>query len=221
MNGSSFQRHNLPRRPGTTCSAGGLAYQRHLGRRLLRGSRFAGSNETTLFAFLDFKSVLITETSEGAVNVDFGEAVARAGSLADELEQVSLERRILEALAARGDDPTKALAWLVEFEARFEILLKRAVRVRNVITHGGLTTPEITESVITLLATLEINVLGARQYALVPCDAGSRRLHVQLRAAKTVRRPGCVARARELATVLLLLQTRQALGSHLEQAELL
>ena len=59
-------------------------------------------------------------------------------------------------------DPAAAKAWLGLFEQRFDILLLRTIRVRNVITHGGITVPAVVGSVVRFVAALEPLVLGAR-----------------------------------------------------------
>jgi hypothetical protein len=114
-----------------------------------------------------FHAALIEETPERAIRVRRSPAVSLAKDLADELDAGSMERRQAEHLANCAVDPSAADAWLTSFEARFDVLLRRAIRVRNAITHGGITVPAVVTSVVPFVTALESLVLGARHWVFV------------------------------------------------------
>jgi hypothetical protein len=60
-----------------------------------------------------------------------------------------------------------ALAWLNACEERFDALLRRVVRIRNTITHGGITVPAVVTTVVHFATALESLVLGARHWAFI------------------------------------------------------
>ena len=95
------------------------------------------------------------------------EATARAANqIASHIDAGRIERRLLEELAQRTASPEAARAWLSLYTTRFKILLHRAVRQRNVVTHGGLGTAEVLESIVRFAAWIENMLLGAHYHAL-------------------------------------------------------
>jgi hypothetical protein len=114
-----------------------------------------------------FHTAMIEETPERAIRVHKSPAVSLAKGLADELDAGSMERRQTAHLANCAADPSAAEAWLASFEERFDVLLSRAIRVRNAITHGSITVPSVVTSVVPFVTALESLVLGARHWAFV------------------------------------------------------
>jgi hypothetical protein len=118
--------------------------------------------------FRRFSRQLIDEGRTGfkPIHVEL-EATARAASeLASHIDRGRMEARLLEEVASRTTAPECAKKWLDDYAGRFRILLRRAVRQRNVVTHGGLTTPEILESVERFVGWIENMLLGAHYHAL-------------------------------------------------------
>jgi hypothetical protein len=114
-----------------------------------------------------FRKELIQETPERAIRVHRKQALALAKELAGELDCGSIERRQVEHLASCMADPAAAIAWLGSFERAFDILLPRAIRVRNAITHGGIVVPTVVRTIVPFVADLESLVLGGRHWAFV------------------------------------------------------
>lgn len=108
----------------------------------------------------------LVQQSVREINVDTAETVRRAAELGAQLDAGSIERRMVAEVERCAASTEYALLWLDRLEARFDVLLARAIRVRNAITHGGRTVDSVTDSVDTFVAALETLVLGARLYAI-------------------------------------------------------
>jgi hypothetical protein len=115
-----------------------------------------------------FSRQLVDEGKPGfkPIHVDVEKTAHAAAELVTYLDSGRIERRLLEEVASRAVDPQRAGAWLGEYAARFEVLLRRAVRQRNIVTHGGSTTSELLENVVGFVAWIENMLLGAHYYAL-------------------------------------------------------
>lgn len=118
--------------------------------------------------FSRFSRQLVDEGKPGfkPIHVDVEKTAQAAAELVTHLDSGRIERRLLEEVSSRAVDPQRARAWLGEYAARFEILLRRAVRQRNIVTHGGSTTSELLDSVVGFVAWIENMLLGAHYHAL-------------------------------------------------------
>jgi hypothetical protein len=115
-----------------------------------------------------FSRQLIDEGKPGfrPIHVDLEATAHAAEELASHIDSGRIERRLLEEVASGTSHAEAGRRWLGTCAGGFEVLLRRAVRQRNVITHGGSTTNELLESVVGFVAWIENMLLGAHYHAL-------------------------------------------------------
>lgn len=86
--------------------------------------------------------------------------------LAGELPEGSMEARIVMSAAASFSVGPAATKRLEEHRRRFDILLRRAARIRNAVLHGNNTIPAVVESVQSVLEQLTAAVISAEFHAI-------------------------------------------------------
>jgi hypothetical protein len=89
------------------------------------------------------------------------EIMGGLADLAGELPEGSMEARIVMSAAACFSHGSAAAERLAEHGRRFDILLRRAARVRNAVLHGNNTVPAVVESVQSILEQLTAEVISA------------------------------------------------------------
>lgn len=77
-----------------------------------------------------------------------------------------MEARIVTSAAAFFSDGTAAADRLEEHGRRFDVLLRRAARVRNAVLHGNNTVPAVVESVQSVLERMTAAVISAEFHAI-------------------------------------------------------
>jgi hypothetical protein len=92
-------------------------------------------------------------------SINLAETLASTSELLSELEDGSMQRRVVAELAAVSDSPKSWIALLFEKERAFDALLARAARQRNAVVHGADTVPESLASVSRFVQWLESAVI--------------------------------------------------------------
>lgn len=86
--------------------------------------------------------------------------------LAEHLPEGGMETRIVSSAAAWFSDGSAAAERLKEHHQRFDVLLRRATRIRNAVLHGNNTVPAVVESLQSVLEELTGAVVGAEFNAI-------------------------------------------------------
>lgn len=116
--------------------------------------------------FLHYEALMLPSKGGLAFEYRPKEIMGGLADLAGELPEGSMEARIVMSAAACFSHGPAAAESLEEHGRRFDILLRRAARVRNAVLHGNNTVPAIVESVQSVLEQLTAAVISAEFHAI-------------------------------------------------------
>jgi hypothetical protein len=116
--------------------------------------------------FLRYRSTMLPSKGDLAFEYRPKEIMEGLGDLAGVLPEGSMEARIVTSAAAFFSDGQRAVERHEEHGRRFDVLLRRAARVRNAVLHGNNTVPTVVESVQTVLEQLTAAVISAEFHAI-------------------------------------------------------
>lgn len=113
-----------------------------------------------------YRREFISDLPEHAYRFHPDKILRLASELADELPS-GLHRKIVLEAAGWARDSAAASLHLQALERRFDVMLQRAIRIRNAVTHGGRVIPAVADSVDRFTFGLEALILGSKQWALI------------------------------------------------------
>lgn len=92
-------------------------------------------------------------------------ALRRLPETASDMDEGSMERRLLDEVHRRAGTGADAAAWLEYFDERFERLLARTARQRNAVLHGATTVPAVLASIESFVSQLTNRVVAEKIHA--------------------------------------------------------
>jgi hypothetical protein len=116
--------------------------------------------------FLRYQALMLPPKDDLAFEYRPKEIMEGLTDLAGELPEGSMEARIVMGTAAFFSDGAAAAERLEEHGRRFDVLLRRAARVRNAVVHGNNTVPAVVESLKSVLEQLTAAVISAEFHAI-------------------------------------------------------
>jgi len=116
--------------------------------------------------FLRYQALMLPSKGDLAFEYRPKAIMNGLGDLAGELLEGSMEARIVTSAAGMCSDGAAATERLEEHGRRFDVLLRRAARVRNAVLHGNNTVPAVAESVQSVLEQLTAAVISAEYHAI-------------------------------------------------------
>lgn len=116
--------------------------------------------------FLRYQALMLPSKGDLAFEYRPKEIMGGLTDLAGELPEGSMEARIVMSAAASFSCGPAAADRLDQHRRRFDIVLRRAARVRNAVLHGNNTVPAVVESVQSVLEQLTAAVIGAEFLAI-------------------------------------------------------
>ncbi len=128
--------------------------------------RIPGQHAANKELFLRYQALMLPSKGGLAFEYRSKEIMEGLGDLAGELLEGSMEARIVTSAAAFFSDGPAAAERHEEHGRRFDILLRRAARVRNAVLHGNNTVPTVVESLQAILEQLTGPVISAQYHAI-------------------------------------------------------
>jgi hypothetical protein len=116
--------------------------------------------------FLRYEALMLPSTGGLAFEYRPKEIMGGLVDLAGELPEGSMEARIVMSAAASLSHGPAAAGRLEEHGGRFDVLLRRAARVRNAVLHGNNTVPAVVESIHSVLEQLTAAVISAEFHTI-------------------------------------------------------
>jgi hypothetical protein len=116
--------------------------------------------------FLRYQALMLPSKGDLAFEYRPKEIMEGLTDLAGELPEGSMEARIVMSVAASFSHGRAAAKRLEEHGRRFDVLLRRAARVRNAVLHGNDTVPAVVESLQSVLEQLTAAVISAQFQAI-------------------------------------------------------
>jgi hypothetical protein len=117
--------------------------------------------------FLALDRAIVEHPAPLAVGVRLDQVIRRVSELRKHLERGSMQERMVREVERRTASGASAAEWLDASRMRFDVLLARALRQRNAITHGTRAVPDVLSTVEPFLNSLGGRLVGALHYCVL------------------------------------------------------